>query len=195
MRIGIFGGSFNPPHKMHVDIAKYILDNKFLDKIIFVPTGIHYKYKSNLAPDEQRYEMLCLALEDVPNVSVSDCEQRGKLVYTWETLKSFQESYTDDEIYFICGADNLSYIEKWKNASYILEHFKILVIKRGTEDLETILNRLAKYRGNINVLDMALNCLSSTVIRDKIKNRENVSSEYLNPKVLNYIKKNKMYRN
>lgn len=154
MKIGIFGGSFNPPHKMHVDIAKYILENKYLDKIIFVPTGIYYKYKSNLAPDEQRLQMLNLALEGLDNISVSDYEQQGKLMYTCDTLGHFQKIYPSDQIYFICGADNLSYIETWKNAVYLLEHYRILVVRRGQDDLESILARLGPYQKNIEVLNM-----------------------------------------
>lgn len=195
MKIGIFGGSFNPPHKMHVDIAKYILENKYLDKIIFVPTGIHYKYKSNLAPDEQRLQMLNLALEGLDNISVSDYEQQGKLMYTCDTLEHFQKVYPSDQIYFICGADNLSYIETWKNAVYLLEHYRILVVRRGQDDLESILARLGPYQKNIEVLNMDLNGLSSTIIRDKIKNGESIGEEYLNPKVLKFIRKNKMYKN
>lgn len=194
MKIGIFGGSFNPPHKMHVDIAKYILDNKFLDKIIFVPTGTHYRYKRNLAPDEQRFQMLNLALEGLDNISVSDYEQRGKLKYTYDTLEHFQKIYPSDQIYFICGADNLSYIETWKNATYLLEHYKILVVRRGCDDLESILARLGQYQKNIDVLNMELNGLSSTIIRDKIKSGKPIGEECLNPKVLKYIRENKMYK-
>lgn len=192
MRIGIFGGSFNPPHKMHVKIADYILKNGYLDKIIFVPTGIHYEYKKDLANDEARFEMLLMALEGKSKVEVSDFEQNGKLVYTVETLEHFKELYQADEIYFVCGADNLSYIDKWKNGLSILENYKILVVGRQTENLYTILEKFHKFRDNIIVVDMPLNGLSSTMIRDRIRSGKDVS-EYINPKVLKYIKKNNLY--
>lgn len=192
MRIGIFGGSFNPPHKMHVDIADYILNNSYLDKIIFVPTGIYYEYKKDLVNDKARFEMLLMALEGKSNVEVSDFEQRGKLVYTVETLEHFKELYQSDEIYFVCGADNLSYIDKWKKGLSILENYKILVVGRQTEDLDNILEKFQKFRNNIIVVDMPLNGLSSTMIRDRIRSGKDIS-EYINPKVLKYIKKNNLY--
>ena len=64
MKIGIFGGSFNPPHKMHKNIAKYLIDNNYVDRVIFVPTGSKYKYKNNLLPNEVRFKMLELMLDN-----------------------------------------------------------------------------------------------------------------------------------
>ena len=58
MKIGIFGGSFNPPHKMHVNMAQQLINKHYVDKIIYVPTGSKYKYKNNLISDEYRYKML-----------------------------------------------------------------------------------------------------------------------------------------
>ena len=136
MKIGIFGGSFNPPHKMHEDIAHSLKESNLLDKIIFVPTGSKYKYKNNLLPDQNRYDMVKLITDEYEYLDVSDYELKSEVVYTCETLAYFKDKYPKDEIYFICGLDNLSYIDSWKNAEYILNNFKILVIKRNTDDLE-----------------------------------------------------------
>ena len=72
MKIGIFGGSFNPPHNMHINIGEELIKQGYLDKIIFVPTGIKYKYKSNLLPNENRFDMLKILTQKNKNFSVSN---------------------------------------------------------------------------------------------------------------------------
>ncbi len=192
MRIGVFGGSFNPPHKMHEDIAHSLKESNLLDKIIFVPTGSKYKYKNNLLPDQNRYDMVKLITDEYEYLDVSDYELKSEVVYTCETLAYFKDKYPKDEIYFICGLDNLSYIDSWKNAEYILNNFKILVIKRNTDDLEKVMKRLDAYKSNILVVDMKENPISSTAIRKDITDSNN--SVYLNENVLKYIKDNDLYR-
>lgn len=192
MRIGVFGGSFNPPHKMHEDIAHSLKESNLLDKIIFVPTGSKYKYKNNLLPDQNRYDMVKLITDAYDYLDVSDYELKSEVVYTCETLAYFKDKYPKDEIYFICGLDNLSYIDSWKNAEYILNNFKILVIKRDTDDLEKVMKRLDAYKSNILVVDMKENPISSTAIRKDITDSNN--SVYLNENVLKYIKDNDLYR-
>lgn len=192
MRIGVFGGSFNPPHKMHEDIANSLKKSDLLDKIIFVPTGSEYKYKNNLLPDQNRYDMVKLITDAYDYLDVSDYELKSEVVYTCETLAYFKDKYPKDEIYFICGLDNLSYIDSWKNAEYILNNFKILVIKRNTDDLESILKKLAKYKDNIIVTDIEKSSLSSTQIRENFTIQD--MSVYLNENVLKYIKDNDLYR-
>ncbi len=192
MRIGIFGGSFNPPHKMHENIAHYFKENNLLDKIIFVPTGSKYKYKNNLLPDEDRYNMVKLITDDYDYLDVSSYELKSEVVYTCETLEHFKSEYPNDEIFFICGLDNLSYIDSWKKPEYILNNFKILVIKRDTDDLDAVLKRLEKYKDNIIVVDMEENSLSSTEIRENFSKSD--MSVYLNKNVVKYIQDNNLYR-
>ena len=141
MKIGIFGGSFNPPHKMHKNIALTLIKKHYVDKVIFVPTGSKYKYKNNLLSDKVRFEMLKLMCEDNKNLEVSDYELKEEVVYTYETLDYFKNKYKDDDIYFICGTDNLSYIDKWKRGEYILFNYKILVINRKTNDINKLLEK------------------------------------------------------
>ena len=136
MKIGIFGGSFNPPHKMHKEIAKELIKKGYVDKIIFVPTGSKYEYKNNLESNEVRYTMLSLMCCKEKDITISKYELQDKPIYTYQSLDHFQRRYKDDEVYFICGTDNLSYMDQWKRGKYILENYKILVIKRETDDIE-----------------------------------------------------------
>ena len=192
MKIGIFGGSFNPPHKMHKEIAIELIKKHYVDKVIFVPTGSKYKYKNNLLSDKVRLNMLELMCKDTNNLEVSDFELKDDVVYTYLTLNYFKNKYKDDEIYFIWGTDNLSYIDKWKRGEYILSNNKILVIKRNTDDINALLDKYKDYKDNIIVTDIKENEISSTKIREMIYNNKRVKN-YLDNKVLDYIIRNKLY--
>lgn len=193
MKIGIFGGSFNPPHNMHINIGKYLLDNHYLDKIVYVPTGIKYEYKDNLESNKHRYNMLELATKGYDNITISKYELNNKIIHTYETLAYFQNEYPNDEIYFVCGADNLDYIDSWQKSTYILKNYKILVVNRENYDLKNILNKYKEYKENIIVCDIPLNKISSTGIREKIKRGESIK-DLVRPTVEKYIKDNNLYQ-
>ena len=193
MKIGIFGGSFNPPHNMHKNIAKELIEKGYLDKVIFVPTGMKYEYKNNLLNDKIRVKMLSLMIKDEKNMKISKYELKNKTVYTYETLNYFKKKYKNDEIYFICGTDNLTYMDTWAKGIDILENYKILVIKRETDDINEIIKRLKKYQKNIIITDIIPNNISSTKIRNMIKDDNKNINDYLDLSVLNYIKRKKIY--
>lgn len=196
MRIGIFGGSFNPPHKMHEEIANKLVNRHIVDKIIFVPTGGKYKYKDNLVDDKKRYEMIKIITSQNDKFDVSDYEQKDYVVYTCETLEYFKSLYPDDEIYFICGTDNLSYIDKWKNGLDILRNYKILVIDRTGNDISELINKYKEYKDNIIVAPVELRDVSSTEIRNLVAEGAYEKLEGLvDKKVIEYIKNNKLYEN
>lgn len=189
MKIGIFGGSFNPPHKIHQKIATYLIDNNYLDKVIFVPTGSNYK-KPYLASEQDRYNMLKLVVGSVPYFDISTYEF-GKLTHTYQTLDHFKKHYKDDEIYFICGSDNLKEIKTWKRYQYILSNYKLLVIRRNGESITDILSELKSYQDNIIVIDDIKSSLSSTSIRKRFKDdKKLVKDGNIDSKVFEYIKNN-----
>lgn len=194
MKIGIFGGSFNPPHKMHKNIAKELIKQDYVDKVIFVPTGTKYEYKNNLESNATRYMMLTLMIENEKDLSLSKYELQDRPVYTYETLDHFKRKYPEDDIYFICGTDNLSYIDQWKIGDYILKNYKILVIKRTTDELEPLLEKYKNYQKNIIVTSIKEETLSSTYIREEIKKKKQGNiKKYLDKKVYQYIKENHLY--
>ena len=191
MKIGIFGGSFNPPHKMHKNIALNLIKNKYLDKVIYVPTGNKYN-KKDLIDAMDRYNMLKIIIEGYKNLELSNYEIKNTLTYTYQTLNYFKRIYKNDEIYFICGLDNLKEITTWKNYEYILNNFKILVIKRNDIDINNILNNINSK--NIIVTNIKLNNISSTNIRKNLQNKK--TREIYNDiekNVLKYIEKNNLY--
>lgn len=189
MKIGIFGGSFNPPHKIHQKIANYLVKNNYLDKVIFVPTGSNYE-KPYLASEQDRYNMLKLMIGNVSYLDISTYEF-GKLTHTYQTLDYFKEHYKDDEIYFICGSDNLKEIKTWKRYQYILSNYKLLVIRRNGESITDILSELKSYQNNIIVIDDIKSSLSSTSIRKRFKDdKKLVKDGNIDSKVFEYIKNN-----
>lgn len=182
MKIGIFGGSFNPPHNMHKRIATELIEKEYINKVIYVPTGDKYE-KKDLASAQDRYNMVNLMIEDNPNLFISDYEIKNKGTCTYQTLDYFNSLYPNDEIYFICGSDNLKEINTWDNYKYILDKYKLLVIKRNDD-------KLNNYK-NVIKTDIKMSNLSSTKIREKLKC--NCSDCKINKRVLKYIKENDLY--
>ena len=190
MRIGIFGGSFNPPHKMHKDIAIKLLENNYLDKTIFVPTGNNYN-KPGLLDGQDRLNMLKLIAKDYnkQKIDVSDFEVNGSL-YTINTLKHFKNIYPDDEIYFICGTDNLAEFYTWRNYEEILENYKILVIARNDNDFNDIIKIYSDYAENIMLANIEMRIISSTIVRKEVLENGFTErlKEYLDENVIEYLK-------
>ena len=137
--------------------------------------------------------MLKLMCEDNKNLEVSDYELKEEVVYTYETLDYFKNKYKDDDIYFICGTDNLSYIDKWKRGEDILSNNKLLIVKRSTDNINDLLEKYRDYKDNIIVTDIKENEISSTKIREMIYNNKRVEN-YLDKRVDLYIRESNLYK-
>lgn len=177
--IAVFGGSFNPPANSHLNLAKQILANDSkIEKVIFVPVNVKYN-KAGLASNEDRLFMLQKICENNQSLEVSDIElTSSRQLYTIETLSVIQEEYKEYEIYFILGTDNLKEFETWNNPEAILTRFKILVLERGKDNIEEIIensNLLKKHKqAMIKLSNLEKINLSSTEIRGKVKKGENI---------------------
>ena len=180
MKIGIFGGSFNPPHKFHKEIIEYLLNNKYLDKVIVQPTGDNYK-KKDLIPFLNRIEMSKIFFGDIAEISTIGNEGYD---YTYEVMDYYRRVYPKDDLFFICGGDNISYIDSWKNSKYLIDNYKFLVIARDNINIED--------KPYITKVNLEQNEISSTMIRDKISKGEKVD-DYLSQDVIDYIYKYNLY--
>lgn len=189
MKIGIFGGSFNPPHKIHKEIGMYLVNSKYLDKVIYVPTGDKYE-KKDLISSNNRIDMLKIMIKNNNYLEVSDYEIKNNLVYTYQTLDYFKNKYKDSEIYFICGSDNLREFKTWKKFNYILNNYRLIVFKRNDDNIEKILENLNIK--NIIVIDKVFGNLSSTYIRKELEEGKNVLN-LVDNEVVEYIENNKLY--
>ena len=193
MKIGIFGGCFNPPHKMHIEIATNLIKQGILDKVIFVPTGNNYT-KAELVDIEQRVAMLNLLI-DKENMEVSDISSNINYSYTFQVLDYYKTKYKDAQIFFICGTDNLKEFKAWKNYEYILSNYKLLVVARNGDNVDKIIQEYTKYVDNIYVASIEENLVSSTLIRKALKQGNNgYVQKQLDSKVIEYIENKGLYK-
>lgn len=197
MKIGIFGGCFNPPHKMHLNICLQLLASNQVDKIIIVPTGDRYQ-KADLISAKHRYNMAKLMFAGVEDVQVSSFEVGQNAVYTYQTLKHFKQKYKNDEIALICGEDNFMELQGWKNYREIVSEYEIIVAKRGKSTrFEEQADSLSSLGLNLQVANIGKSGLSSTKIRKMLKNNQKsiLKTGFLNENVLQYIQQNQLYTN
>lgn len=180
MRLGIYIGSFNPPHKGHIDVVNYLIKNKYVDKVLIVPT-LNYWDKQNLIDIRDRINML----KFYENNDILIDNKNNKYIYTYELMRVLSKEYMDDELYLIIGADNIIDFDKWKNYEELLK-YKIIIMNRDDID---IYKYIKKYNTNnfIVINDYKYIDISSTEIRN------NLNSKYIDKKVLEYIKKYNLY--
>ena len=181
MNLGIYPGSFNPVHDGHIKIVKFLLNNNYVDKVLMLPTP-NYWNKQDLIDIRDRINMLKFYQEE--NIIIDSIH--NNYPYTYQVLKSLEKDYKKDYLYLIIGSDNLLTFDKWKNLDEILKH-KIIVMNRGHSilELEKYINILGKEHFIVINKFPFIN-ISSTMIRE---GRE----EYINPKVLEYIKEHNLY--
>lgn len=194
MRIGVFGGSFNPPHKSHMSIARKILDECFVDKVVFVPTGDFYE-KADLVSFDKRFRMVELMIRDDFRMSVSSMGNKREFEFTYQVLDELKKKNPDDEIFFVCGMDNLKEFCNWRRFEYILENYRILVIRRNGIDDVPLAEMFGGLTDNIIVADLDIEEISSSTIRSKLTKGEEDFKIYLETEVYEYIKKSGLYGN
>lgn len=194
MKIGIYGGSFNPIHLMHKEIVEQLLNKGYVDKVIILPTGNYYK-KKNLLKGEKRILMLEMTFKDDERISICDYEFKNNLISTYRSLDYLQSRYPGDELYFIMGADNLIGFNTWKNYDYILDNYNLLIIDREI-DYQQQLKEYSKYNGEIVIAkDVKVENVSSSYIRECFsKGKEEECTKYLDEDVYNYICKSGVYK-
>ena len=139
-RIGIYGGTFNPPHMGHLEAAKYAVEALNLDLLLLIPdrTAPHKVLPQGSPTPEQRLEMLKLAVRDLDRIEVSALAlEREGPSYTADTVEQLRQIYPDAELVLLMGADMLERFAQWKNADRILEHADLACFSRGLRGEET----------------------------------------------------------
>lgn len=198
MRIGIFGGTFDPPHNGHINALEAFLSEFEFDRIYVIPVSVppHKSLKSNVSAND-RLNMSRLAFEELSDkVFVSDLEiKRQGRSYTADTIKYFKDQGCD-EIYFLCGTDMLLTLDLWYKPDYILSNAKIVFARRENdeENTEKIAVKIKQYKEKFSAQIFELKSkvleISSTQIRDELQNG---SCKHLTPRVLEYILRNGLY--
>lgn len=183
MRIGLFGGAFNPVHNGHMAVAKTAIKEARLDRLIFIPTGNAPHKKETEISREDRYNMLKEAIFDEEKMSISDYEiKRSEVNYSANTAEYFSSLYPSDELFFIIGDDSYNELDTWYEPHRILKVCTLLVFPRMGAEVSPPAIRLPMEIVNI----------SSSDIREKIKMGKDCRN-LLPKKVFDYIIKRNLY--
>ena len=169
MKIGLFGGTFDPVHCGHLIIAQFVRDELSLDRIIFVPAGTP-PHKQLETASALRYEMLALAIAGTPYFEISDFEITSQsVVYTIETVENFKNklNLSRDQLFLIIGSDNFVDLPKWKEPDRIAQQCQIVVFPRSPRDWAKAPERFRKQA--IYLRHAPLLQISSTQIRQFAK--------------------------
>lgn len=191
MRIGIFGGSFNPPHIAHLAVAEQAADAAVLDQVLWIPAASspHKVDEPSMASAADRLEMVRLATADNPRFAVSDLEiNRGGVSYTVDTLRALRESMPGSEFRLIVGQDSLEQLFTWRDPEAIVVLAPLLVYGRpGVKPTGT-----THFEAFATPIEGPPLDLSSTVIRERVRSGRSI--RYLVPDAVRmYVEQHMLY--
>ncbi|QQR89497.1 MAG: nicotinate (nicotinamide) nucleotide adenylyltransferase [Myxococcales bacterium] len=176
--IGLFGGSFDPPHLAHVLVGTYVLSSTHVDRIVVIPTYVH-PFSKKLAPYEHRLRMCELAFSDLKRVSVSDVEGvLGGESRTLRTVEHLSKEMPNKQLRLIIGSDLVKETERWHRFDQIKKMAPPLVIPRASLDIHS---------------PLGIPPISSTEVRERLRTNEEMSG-WLPEIVTEYIRTQKLYQ-
>ena len=196
MRLGIFGGAFNPPHTGHLVCAQEAVVQLQLDRVLFMPVGQapHRELQSDPGAEE-RFEMVERATADDERFEASRLEvDREGPSYTLDTLRALRESRPDDELFLILGGDQAASLPAWHEPEEVLALATVAVVERVSWSRNAIGIRVSRLKGEreIRYLDMPLIQISSSVIRRRVAGGQPI--RYLVPDgVAAYVEEHGLY--
>ena len=197
MRLGIFGGSFDPVHNAHLAIARACQQQAKLDEVWFTPTAIQpLKRQGPQASNEDRLEMLRLATQDEPSWRVCSIEiDRGGFSYTVDTLRQLHEQLPTAQLFFLIGADAVHDIAKWREPHEIFKLATPLVVHRANQTAPQLdqLGSLCKATTQPQAIEMPPMEISSSEIRSRIAAGEDIASQ-VPRKIAEFIASRALYR-
>ena len=200
MKIGVFGGAFNPVHNGHLHLINTMSkvpmypDMKPIDKLLVIPTANPPHRESNLLAGEQdRINMLSLALEsDKAEISDIEFHLKGKS-YTFNTLKALKKLYPNDELFLFIGSDQLLAFRQWYKYEKILGLADVVAMSRSREDNERVKQYLIENGElGINAVEYSPLEVSSSEIRERLKKGESIRG-LVPENVEKYIEEHRLY--
>lgn len=197
-KTAMFGGSFNPPHIGHLQLANAFIDELNLDRLLLIPAFVPpHKSGLNMAPPEHRLNM-CRILESYnPKIRTSDIEiLRGGSSYTVDTLKQLKKLYPNSELFLIVGADMYMSLQSWRQPEEICSMAKICTVSRNADDINQLENHsrfLERFGCKSIILKNRVMTVSSTQVRSSVKDGRSIK-ELVLPEVYAYICDNGLYK-
>lgn len=195
MKIGFFGGCFNPPTNAHINLAIKALKECKLDKVIFVPVGDFYK-KKDLVSGTHRYNMLKIACTGLKNIEVSDLEINIKQnLCATDAFELIARNYPNTDIFFIMGADNFIDMANWKNPDELVKKYKYIVLDRGSIEIERYAEKDLKMNNdNLFIIENeGYRSCSSSKFRKNFREEKKYDKEIISDEVLDYIIENNLF--
>ncbi len=186
-KIGLYFGSFNPIHIGHLLVATHLREAALLDEVWFIISPQNpFKVNHELEDEEDRLEMVKLAIEDIPYFKAIDIEfHLPRPSYTHITLKELYKQFSQYSFKIIIGEDNVSKFQDWKEAEWIQSNFEILIYNRTGYRSEHSIRNARLY--TLPLID-----ISSTEIRERIKNNKSIDF-FIPDAVKHYITFHKLY--
>ena len=191
MKIAIFSGSYDPPHKGHIAVAQYILQEQLAEEVWFTPTPHNpLKEAHLLSATQERMAMAALALAPFPQIKLCDIETTlPQPSYTINTLRTLREQYPQHQFILVIGADNWNNFHLWREAQNITTEFCILVYPRKGYPIH-----IAADYPQVKSIQAPEIDISSTTIREAVAQGKDIS-QWLPQTVYEYILKNNLYKN
>ena len=196
MRLCVFQGTFNPIHKVHLEVAKFAKEYYNFERILFIPAYIppHKSVDKNLAL--HRFNMVKLAISEYNGFDISDIEyKREGNSYTYNTILELRKAYniTDEKINFLIGTDAFIKIRTWYKTDKLKELVHFIVFKRTNEFNKDDFNELRRFGYNFEFAPMNYIDVSSTRLRENLGNGISINDMEL-PKIREYIKEHGLYQ-
>ena len=196
MKIGLYGGTFSPPHLAHVRAARLFYEEVSLDKLYVMPAGIPpHKQSDKWGSAVHRLQMTKLAFSTFATVSDYEIKKEGKS-YTVETLRYLREKHPSDELYMLVGEDMLYSLDTWRSPEEVMTSCTLVAIRRQDTKMSRLVecaeNYKNRYGAKIVFIEETPFDISSTAVRSMIERNDDVS-RFLSEEVYEYIKKNKLY--
>lgn len=187
--IAIFGGSFDPVHNAHIETALLALKEFNLKSVIFVPAYLPpHKVKLQVS-QTHRVNMLKLAIKNFDGLSIDLFEVNSKkVIYTYQTLDYLQKQ-TTDKIKLLVGSDSYEKLSTWKNIDYIAQKFGFLTLQRGDIKIDS----KNKFYPFTTIGKTVVENISSTKVKQMLKEKDINVIKYIPKDVFEYIRKNKLY--
>lgn len=199
MRIAFFGGTFDPPHNGHLELARHILKLGVTDRVLFVPAyDPPHKLGQEISSFDDRYAMLELLIDDDPGIMISDIERRAALKpsYSVKILNLLEKEFPDDTLQLLIGGDSLDALHTWYKAKEIVAKYEIICYPRkGYEiDRKSLLKHWTSKEIDIllkTILQMPFFDISSTSVRNNITDK--TITKNIKENILKYIKSKGLY--
>lgn len=194
MKIGVLGGSFNPPHLGHLIVSQQLIDFGFVDQVWLMPCYAHVWHKK-LAPVKNRLTMCRFLANKKIKVSTLEIDQK-KPMSTITTLKLLEKKYPKQQFFWLIGQKSLKELPQWNHYQELIKNYKFLILPQNSKKLKIENCLPSRQAGKLKIIShplWATSNLSSSVVRKRIKKGLSLKG-FVPEKVAAYIKKHRLYQ-